>query len=374
MNILILLAAGSSTRAKQDKLQAKVQGKPLWSIGFESFLRHPEIDHIVLVHPKGQAENFPCNAQKIEGGATRMQSFLNGLGAVNFGPDDIIIDHNAASPWVTQSEITELIQAAKTHGASAVSHSCVDTAITEEDGFYKKHIKRESLRLMQTPQAVRGDILKKTELSEATDLSSALLGTTKIKVIQASPLNKKITSETDLSPHLSFIGEDSHAFSSEGVLVLGGLKIPEYPKLKANSDGDVILHAIGRALAQAQNQSFSKIADQLYKKGEKSSDAYLKPLLSGIEIQMISIQIEAKKPHIDSLPLSESIAKILKISPEKIRIAAMSGEQLTSFGQGLGIRASCIITLKNIQHDRTHRPSKNKSVPSHFGKRSVGLS
>lgn len=352
MNTVILLAAGKSQRANTDKLWADVHGRPLWTLSYEVFLNHPKIGEIILVVPKGAEKKFSkyLNAKTkiVIGGKTRMESFING---VQKASGEIIIDHNAANPNPSPKEIDEVIKAAKKYGAAAVSSQAVDTVISSSGEFYDAVFPREKLRLMQTPQAVKAEILRKIKLKESTDLSSALLGVTKVKIVEASPANKKITFKKDietLSTH-AFIGEDSHEFSKSGVLVLGGLKVKGYHALEANSDGDVVLHAIGRALASAKDQSFSKVADKICEAGNKNSRAYLKPLLKNIEIEMLSLQIECKYPKIDTLPLRKSLSKILKISESKIRIQAMSGEALSAFGKGLGIRAICVITC----HERS---------------------
>ncbi|MFB6076174.1 MAG: 2-C-methyl-D-erythritol 2,4-cyclodiphosphate synthase, partial [Candidatus Aenigmatarchaeota archaeon] len=49
------------------------------------------------------------------------------------------------------------------------------------------------------------------------------------------------------------IGIDSHKFeeNDNGKLVLGGIEIEEESKLKAHSDGDVILHSLFNAISSA---------------------------------------------------------------------------------------------------------------------------
>lgn len=352
MNTVILLAAGKSQRANSDKIWADIHGRPLWTLSYETFLNHPAIDEIILVVPKGGEKKFVKfigeKTKIVAGGETRMKSFLNGMKKAKA---DLILDHNAANPNVSAKEITEVIKQAKKYGAAALSLEAVDTVISSTGNFYEKVYPRKKLRLMQTPQAVRADILKKIDLKEASDLTSALLDKTKVRMVKASPSNRKITFKEDLSSikNHSFVGEDSHEFSKSGNLVLGGLKIKELPALSANSDGDVVLHAIGRALAAAQDKSFSKIADAICESGEKNSAAYLRTLLKNIEVEMLSLQIECKKPKIDSLPLKKSLSKILNIHESKIRINAMSGEGLTAFGRGEAIRAICIITC----HERS---------------------
>lgn len=364
MNTVILLAGGKSTRAGKNKLWTEVNGKPLWALAHRTFLEHAEIARIILVVPKGEELHFAAFIEDgktsiVSGGETRMESFKKGLEAMeNFADEDIILDHNSANPFVTAEEISAVIKAAKENGAAAVAHEVVDTvaelAASSDELLSIKE--RATLRLMQTPQAVRGDILKIASSASlaiaATDLSSALLGHTKIKIIPAHPLNKKITFAEDLAAlnARTFIGEDSHAFSDAGTLMLGGLTISNLPKLEANSDGDVILHAIGRALAQAQNQTFSEIADPLMLSGDSNSLDYLEPLLENLMILNASISLECARPRIDILipELKKSLAQILFISENKITISAHTGESLTSFGRGEGIRCLASVTLSKF--------------------------
>lgn len=357
MNTAILLAAGSSSRAKQNKLWAEVHGKPLWTLSYEVFQTHPEIGRIILVVPKGDEFRFlPFvegeKTQLTTGGATRMDSFKAGLAAANFKDTDIIIDHNAANPNVSAAEISEVIEAAQKTGAAAVSHLAVDTLLTAENGVYTAAISREGVRHMQTPQAVRGDILRKFSLMESTDLTSALLAATPVAVVDAHPHNKKVTFAEDIESlrAQTFLGEDSHAFSTAGTLMLGGLEIHELPALEANSDGDVILHAIGRALAQACGENFSEIADPLLLSGESNSRDYLEPFLETVKIQKLSLSIECARPQIDPLApaLKNSLAEILGMSKEAIQISAHSGEGLTAFGRGEGIRCLALLTVRPL--------------------------
>lgn len=343
MNIAIILAAGASSRAGQDKLWANIYGRPLWTFSYEAFRANKNIHKIVLVVPAGKITAFQKyisgNTELVIGGATRMKSFKNALARVKFQDDDIIIDHNAANPFPSQFEINAVIKYAKKYGAAACSAACADTAITSKGSVYGNIIQRETLRLMQTPQAARGDILRAAKLANESDLCGALLNFTKVRIVESSPANKKITYAEDIAAISanSFIGEDSHAFGRSGFLTLGGLKIKNHPALAANSDGDVILHALGRALAQASDKNFSKVADKLCAKGIKDSREYIRAFQKNIRVERLSVMLECDKPKIDDLPIQASLAKILKIAPEKINISAMTGK-------ADGIRCAVILT------------------------------
>ncbi len=351
MNVAIVLAAGKSTRAGQNKLWAKVWGAPLWTLSYKTFLAHRAVDRIIVVVPKGDELRFlpfidSAKTVIVTGGETRMQSFKNGLASAGeLNPDDVILDHNAANPNVTAEEITEVIKVAQKVGAAAVYHEVVDTVL--EVGEKTEAKNRANFRLMQTPQAVCGDVLQEIELGDATDLSTALLPHLNVGLVLASPLNKKITTAEDLAALCAqtYLGEDSHRFSNEGTLTLGGLSIPDLPKLEANSDGDVILHAIGRALAQATGQNFSEVADPLFLSGDQDSRDYLAPLLENITVRSVSLSLECARPKIDPLipALQSSLAAILHI--EQIHISAHTGEDLSAFGRGEGIRCTAVIQV-----------------------------
>lgn len=350
MNIAIILAAGESSRAGQNKLWADIHGRPLWTLSYEAFCYDKNISRIILAVPASRKAHFKKYVRRgtvlVSGGASRMESFKKALKVCKYGKNDIIIDHNAANPFPSRLEIDAVIKAAKKYGAAAVSTPCTDTVSAARGDFYGPTVKRETLRLMQTPQAARGDVLQKVNLKNTSDLRGALMDITPVKIVEASPANKKITYAEDIiaaAAH-SFIGEDSHKFARGGILTLGGLKIKTLPSLKANSDGDVILHAIGRALAQAGGKNFSRVADKIARAGIKDSRKYLRPLQKNIRVARLSVMLECARPKIDALPIKESLAEILKISPDIISVSAMSGEGLTAFGKGEGIRCTAILT------------------------------
>ena len=86
---------------------------------------------------------------------------------------------------MTAREITEVIEAAKTFGAASVSLPAVDTVLTAENGNYKE-IESQKLRLMQTPQAVRGDILQNLNLPKPRT-SHRRFFKNRVKIVEASP-------------------------------------------------------------------------------------------------------------------------------------------------------------------------------------------
>ncbi len=159
----------------------------------------------------------------------------------------------------------------------------------------------------------------------------------------------------------SAIGQDSHRFidSSADVqagrtedkpLILGGVLLEGYPGLKANSDGDVFLHALTNAVSGITGVNIlGERADKLCKEeGISDSSAYLKLALSYLgpwRITSASFSFEGKRPVLAPyIPAIKSkTAELLGLSVEDIGLTATSGEALTDFGKGLGVQVFCIV-------------------------------
>lgn len=154
------------------------------------------------------------------------------------------------------------------------------------------------------------------------------------------------------------IGQDSHAFDeNQKPLVLGGIVIRLSGGLKADSDGDVILHSLCNALSSAiGGDSLGTWADEMcLKQGIKDSRKYAVFILekvkkAGYKVGNVSISVEAKKPRLslDQIKkIKKSTAEILKINIICVGLTFTSGEDLTAFGQGKAIQAFSLVILSN---------------------------
>jgi 2-C-methyl-D-erythritol 2,4-cyclodiphosphate synthase len=151
-------------------------------------------------------------------------------------------------------------------------------------------------------------------------------------------------------------GTDSHCFehSRQKPLVLGGVTLGDSGGLEANSDGDVILHALFNALSQAcGGHSLGHYADPLCERGITDSREYLKVargMVEGIGCRVcnVGIMVEAKRPRVSigqSEAMKRCIAQVLAIAEGDVGITFTSGEGLTSFGKGEGVLAQAIVSL-----------------------------
>ena len=148
------------------------------------------------------------------------------------------------------------------------------------------------------------------------------------------------------------IGQDSHRIESPKTkpLKLGGIEFEADYSLLANSDGDVILHALTNAISSATNYNvLGKVADQMCKSGITDSREYLKEAMKkmeNIEVEHVSISIEALKPKFSSKigAIRTSIANLLNITDNRIGITATTGEGLTECGKGNGIFVTVLLS------------------------------
>jgi len=156
--------------------------------------------------------------------------------------------------------------------------------------------------------------------------------------------------------YISTIGQDSHRFG-EPVgncnIMLGGVSIPSDRPILANSDGDVILHAITNAVSGFTGKIIlGGIADKLcLEEGIKDSSVYLKKALEYLgstEIIHCSVTVECLvpklKPHLEEM--RAKIGELLGISKNSVGITATTGEGLTAFGRGEGIQVFAILSFK----------------------------
>ena len=155
------------------------------------------------------------------------------------------------------------------------------------------------------------------------------------------------------------IGQDSHRFSAEDTegCILAGVRFSGVPALSANSDGDVVCHALTNAISgiTCKNVLGSR-ADALCQAGVTDSTAYVKEALNdlaelGLRLTHLSFSIECSRPKITpAMPaMRANLTMLTGVGENAIGITATTGEGLTDFGRGLGIQVFCIATAELVQ-------------------------
>ena len=149
--------------------------------------------------------------------------------------------------------------------------------------------------------------------------------------------------------------QDSHKIDYKNTnkkLILAGIEFEEKMSVVANSDGDVVLHAITNAISGITGKNIlGEIADDMCKNNLiTDSVEYLKEAKKYLtnEIIHLSISIECKTPKISPRiqEMRKNLSIILQIPENSIGITATTGEGLTECGKGNGISAIAIITVE----------------------------
>jgi 2-C-methyl-D-erythritol 4-phosphate cytidylyltransferase len=147
---------------------APIAGKPLLMHTIETFYRQDELTEIIVVLPAEHEEYWKmlcretgCVASHtiVHGGETRFHSVKNGLAAV---PSDVglIAVHDGVRPFVAPDVIAACFDEAARNGAAIPVISMIES-VREVDGATSRPADRNKLRLVQTPQIFRAEILRK---------------------------------------------------------------------------------------------------------------------------------------------------------------------------------------------------------------------
>lgn len=215
MNYTVVLpAAGSGKRMKADrnKLLLELSGKPIFIYTLEVFDRDPNCDGMWLAVKEDErqlieeyVERFGVKKVKgyAIGGAERQDSVRAGLELA--GPCKVVLVHDAARPFISQTVINELTQQASDTGAAIAGVRVKDTIKKVRNGIITETVDREELWMIQTPQAFRYELLL-----EATRLAQAdgFLGTDEamlvertghaVQIVESTYENVKMTTPDDL--------------------------------------------------------------------------------------------------------------------------------------------------------------------------------
>lgn len=242
--VLILVAAGSSTRIGFDKNGDKIKkeylplnGGTVLSAAAKAFISalNPRIIAVTFpfsanadelksneekckaaVFADKDVKNAPCKFLFVPGGKTRQASVFEALQEIssNLDPEEnpIVFIHDGARPFVKAETILLVNRATQEFGAAAPGLRPIDTQKEiDENGFIKRHLDRSHLISIQTPQAFKfrqileahkaADAISK-ECTDDTELWDEFIsrqkGENRVKVVMGDFENKKITYQSDL--------------------------------------------------------------------------------------------------------------------------------------------------------------------------------
>jgi 2-C-methyl-D-erythritol 4-phosphate cytidylyltransferase len=193
-----------------DKIFALLAGKPVIAWSLDVLQGCPAIDEIILVLHKDKVETGKKMVAErgltrvtaiCEGGRLRQDSVKKGLEQVQ-GCRWVLV-HDGARPFLTNKLIDDGIEAARQTGAAVAAVPVKDT-VKEVDGeeLVTRTLERGLLRVVQTPQVFRADILKEAYLAldgEFTDDAAVVeRAGYQVKLYPGDYRNIKITTLQDL--------------------------------------------------------------------------------------------------------------------------------------------------------------------------------
>ncbi len=335
------------------------------------------VSAIVLVVPKEDVASVQKNIVEkygltkvmtvVAGGRERQDSVCNGLQAV---PEtcDVVIVHDGVRPFVTRDMITRVVAAAAQCGAASIGVPAKDTIKeTTDENIVTATLRRQNLWQTQTPQAFGYELLcrayaeaQRDHFYGTDDASLVERMGVNVRMVAGSHENIKITTPEDLLiaealmenkkkeilVSRSGLGYDSHRFSPDRKLILGGVEIPCDRGLQGHSDADALLHAVcdallGMAGAGDIGRHFPD-TDEAYK--NISSLVLLERVCQiitakGLSVNNIDVTVMMEKPKLAPYAdaMAANIARTLNIPEAAINIKAKTNEGMGFVGRGEGV-------------------------------------
>ena len=379
----ILVAAGRGLRAGAGgpKQYRAIGGRTVIFRAMAPFCRHAAISAVQPVLNPDDIAIFDAAVQGLQhappatGGATRQASVRAGLEALVSHKPEIVLIHDAARPFVSAALISRAIDAASASGAAIPAIALADTVkLVDASGYIEATPERARLRIAQTPQAFRFDVILQAHRravregrSDFTD-DAALAewaGLT-VATFEGDAANMKLTTPEDfvreearlaslLGDVRTGTGYDVHAFGDGDHLMICGVRVPHDRGFLAHSDGDVGLHALVDAIlgALADGDIGSHFPPSDIKWKGAASDKFLKYAVDrvaarGGRIANLEVTLICERPKIGPLrdTMRARIAEIAGLDISRVAVKATTSERLGFTGREEGIAATACATIR----------------------------
>jgi 2-C-methyl-D-erythritol 4-phosphate cytidylyltransferase len=222
----ILVAAGAGTRLAADRPKAFVDlcKEPLYVHAARSLSDSAAVGTLIVVVPDGYVDQAhyalreafgPMPLCVVVGGASRQASVANGLAALP-ADVDLVLVHDAARSLAPPTLIRAVVAAVRAgHGAVVPGIAVADTVKSvgsaDDSGAcpVQATVDRGALRLIQTPQGFRRDVLVRAHIAGSERASSETTAAgddaglveaigEPVWVVPGDPLAFKITTAHDL--------------------------------------------------------------------------------------------------------------------------------------------------------------------------------
>jgi 2-C-methyl-D-erythritol 4-phosphate cytidylyltransferase/2-C-methyl-D-erythritol 2,4-cyclodiphosphate synthase len=155
-------------------------------------------------------------------------------------------------------------------------------------------------------------------------------------------------------------GFDAHRLEAGRPLRLGGVEIPHDRGLAGHSDGDVLLHAIARALLGALGAGdlgeLFPSSDERWRgaaSGVFVREALARARRAGLALGNLDATVIAEAPRLapHRETIRKSVAALLEAPLEAVSVQVTSTDGLGAIGRGEGIAAQAVVLLRAADDD-----------------------
>ncbi len=156
-------------------------------------------------------------------------------------------------------------------------------------------------------------------------------------------------------------GYDVHRLVPDRRLMLGGIEIPHDKGLEGHSDGDALLHAVTDAILGALGAAdlgrHFPSSDERWR-GIASAEILAQVVLmmreAGYRIGNVDATIVAQAPRLSPFQkaMTENLAGLLDVAPERVNIKVTSADHLGAIGRGEGIAGLAVVLLEGQEQEK----------------------
>jgi 2-C-methyl-D-erythritol 4-phosphate cytidylyltransferase/2-C-methyl-D-erythritol 2,4-cyclodiphosphate synthase len=357
-----------------DKSALLIGGRPMLRWAVDAMHAASSVRRVVVVTAADRVDSvrglpwMDPDVTIVAGGNRRQESVAAGVRATDA---EVVLVHDAARPLASSALADRVALAAAAQGAAIPVLVVPDSLKRIEDGVIAGTVDRTGVARAQTPQGARRELLLPADDAlaggpETFGDEAELLARHGVAVaaVPGEPAALKVTEPEDIPVAEAFArmtplrrgwGSDSHPFGPGDGLRVGGIEIPEAPRLHGHSDGDVALHALCDALLGA-----ARMGDlgRLFPAGDaRTRGIDSRELVTEVVTRLASVgmrpvradlAIRGARPRFGGARLDRmaaSIAGLLGLEADGVAVVAATGNLSGDEGAGRVISCTALVEV-----------------------------